>query len=286
MDILKFQQSKYISLLLDIESHPGTKGALCGIKTTCDVTKVNRLNQLLEDGLIVCDLDSRIYRLTPAGEHVSLLLHAIEKVQTEPPKLSEPPARPEVDILRSRYNGMIARCYSETAHEYDRYGGRGIRVCDEWLDSFDVFAEWALSNGFKSALTLDRRDVDGDYCPANCRWADIDTQANNRSSNCLITCDGETLSVKKWSERLGRSYSTMLMQLHAGWPDERIIHPEKYPRGRPKAGTTMLTCPECSSDAVWASFTDSVYGTGHCRRCKFSWVMSAQDFDRFCTMKG
>lgn len=81
--------------------------------------------------------------------------------------------------------GMKKRCTNPSHPHYNDYGGRGISVCAEWADSFSAFAEWALSHGYdenapKGKCTLDRIDPDGDYCPKNCRFADMVVQQNNR----------------------------------------------------------------------------------------------------------
>lgn len=83
------------------------------------------------------------------------------------------------------WHGMKARCYRKTHPYYKDYGGRGISVCDEWANDFYAFAAWALSHGYdekapKGKCTLDRIDPDGDYCPENCRFADMVVQQNNR----------------------------------------------------------------------------------------------------------
>ena len=75
--------------------------------------------------------------------------------------------------------GMKARCQTHTAHNYKNYGGRGIKVCEEW-QKFEPFYEWAMANGYQKGLTLDRIDVNGNYEPSNCRWATWKTQANNK----------------------------------------------------------------------------------------------------------
>ena len=86
------------------------------------------------------------------------------------------------------WQGMKERCYKESHVSYYLYGGRGIRVCDEWLNSYISFKTWAESNGYdweapRGQCTLDRKDVNGDYCPENCRWSDMKTQSNNRRNS-------------------------------------------------------------------------------------------------------
>ena len=85
--------------------------------------------------------------------------------------------------LYSIRRGMIERCYNEKSHAYSAYGGRGIKICDEWLNSesgLQNFVNWANLNGYSDELSIDRIDVNGDYEPSNCRWADDYTQAQNR----------------------------------------------------------------------------------------------------------
>ena len=89
--------------------------------------------------------------------------------------------------LYAIWDAMINRCKSPKHKAYHRYGGRGIKVCDEWQD-FTVFRQWALQNGYdenapRGTCTIDRTDNDGNYCPENCRWVDFKIQANNKCNS-------------------------------------------------------------------------------------------------------
>lgn len=88
--------------------------------------------------------------------------------------------------LYSVYFNMKYRCYNENANEYHNYGGKGIRLCEEWLgeDGYTNFKNWSLQNGYKEGLTIDRIDSNGNYCPDNCQW--ISKGENTAKSNAII----------------------------------------------------------------------------------------------------
>lgn len=98
------------------------------------------------------------------------------------------------------WQNMKGRCYNENNARWERYGGRGIKVCDEWRKDFRPFYDWAMANGYDETLTLDRIDNDGDYCPENCRWATQKQQSRNRSSNVNITIGNSTRTLTEWCE--------------------------------------------------------------------------------------
>lgn len=108
------------------------------------------------------------------------------------------------------WRGMKARCYYKKQFEYERYGGRGITVCEEWRTSYETFRDWALSNDYKSHLTLDRINTNGNYEPDNCRWATYKEQCNNRTNNRLIEFNGDIKTISQWSDTFGLSrYQTI-----------------------------------------------------------------------------
>lgn len=121
------------------------------------------------------------------------------------------------------WRGMKARCLNPNVLCFPNYGGRGITVCAEWTDSFDPFRDWALANGYRDNLTIDRIDVNGNYCPDNCRWVSMKTQCENRSNNNLLKLDGETQPVSVWAERIGVSADLLYSRKRKGWTDERIL---------------------------------------------------------------
>lgn len=123
--------------------------------------------------------------------------------------------------LYSIWRGMSTRCNIKNTDYYKHYGGKGVKICDEWKD-FSVFRDWALANGYADNLTLDRIDFNGNYCPENCRWLTIKEQSNNRSSNHCITYKGMTKTISQWAEYFGLSYSAMSARVYNGWSMERI----------------------------------------------------------------
>lgn len=117
---------------------------------------------------------------------------------------------------------MIHRCSDPHVESYPRYGGRGIGVCDEWLN-FQTFHDWAVSNGYSDELSIDRIGPDGDYCPENCRWADSETQNNNRRDNVFLEYDGRRMTIAQWSRELGVSKEMLYKRHQRGWSDADIL---------------------------------------------------------------
>lgn len=124
--------------------------------------------------------------------------------------------------LYNTWRGMKERCLNQNSSNYKNYGGRGIKICPEWLD-FENFKKWALKNRYRNGLTIERIDNDGDYCPENCRWASRLEQGNNKRNNHMITYRGETKSVASWARKYGINYTTLQSRLQSGWPIEKAL---------------------------------------------------------------
>lgn len=125
---------------------------------------------------------------------------------------------------------MKTRCLVQSAHNYVNYGGRGIKVCPEWLASFENFLNdmGARPDG----MSLDRIDVDGHYEPGNCRWATRKQQNNNRRDTRYLTLDGRTMCLSDWAKERGLMVNTITGRLASGKPMELVLQPGKLPRPR------------------------------------------------------
>ena len=120
------------------------------------------------------------------------------------------------------WKGMRERCNNPKASNYYRYGQRGIKVCEEWND-YVKFYEWAIANGYKEGLTLDRINNDGDYCPNNCRWVDKLTQGNNKCNNRVIEYQGQRYTLIQLSRLCGIERRTLGRRLSVGWSIEDAV---------------------------------------------------------------
>lgn len=132
---------------------------------------------------------------------------------------------------------MKVRCNRKTAINYYLYGGRGIKVCNEWANDFEKFREWSLANGYADDLTIDRINTNGDYEPLNCRWVTYKEQANNRRNNTLITYNNETHTMREWGRITGVGGDNIYNRLQDGWSIEKALTiPVKHYRKRKGIG--------------------------------------------------
>lgn len=113
------------------------------------------------------------------------------------------------------WHGMKTRIKNTNCKSWKDYGGRGIEVCEEW-DSFENFRDWAIENGYKDNLTLDRIDNNGNYNPENCRWITQKENDRNKRNNKILEYRGEKKTIAEWAEYANISYSTLKTRLRKG----------------------------------------------------------------------
>jgi len=123
------------------------------------------------------------------------------------------------------WQGMRLRCSNQNNRDYKNYGSRGISVCKEWMDSFQSFHNWAVSNGYNRNLTIDRKNNDGNYEPLNCRWTTLKIQANNTRRNHIITINGISKTIAEWSDFSGIKWTTIKERVRRGDEGYDIIRP-------------------------------------------------------------
>ena len=123
--------------------------------------------------------------------------------------------------LARTYRAMIDRCYNPKQDSYPHYGGRGITVCDRWLESITNFV--ADMGERPPGMTIDRIDLDGPYSPENCRWATSIEQMNNRTNNRFLTYNGQTLTAAQWSRIVSIDGSIICGRIRSGWSVERAL---------------------------------------------------------------
>lgn len=124
------------------------------------------------------------------------------------------------------WGGILKRCLLEKSVSFPRYGGRGIQVCEEWMN-FNVFCtaiETEIGKRPTAKHSIDRIDNNKGYFPGNVRWATRQKQAENQRNNIKITANGETLTLSEWARRLSVNFSTLQWRAANDWPDDKIIN--------------------------------------------------------------
>lgn len=135
------------------------------------------------------------------------------------------------------YCSMKQRCFYKKNNRFQNYGGRGITICDEWKNDFMSFYNWAMDNGYKDNLTIDRINNDGNYEPNNCRWVEEKTQAKNRRNNIIIEYNGKNYCLKDLCKKLNLKYATIYRRLKLNIPLEQALkkdYKQKYVNNLPK----------------------------------------------------
>lgn len=178
----------------------------------CGTCKVVATRSLKEGGTTSCgcrQMDKNTERLTKHGDYGSLEYQS--------------------------WNGAKNRCCNKQNKGYPRYGGRGIQMCDRWLDPENGYANFLADMGRRPSTkhSLDRIDVNGDYCPENCRWATITEQNRNTRAVRNLTYKGKTQCCTAWAEEYGISVAALYGRLEAGWDIEKALtYPVRQMRKR------------------------------------------------------
>lgn len=126
------------------------------------------------------------------------------------------------DPLYVAWKNMKLRCLNHSFSGWKDYGGRGIKVCERWLNSFENFA-FDMGEHPGKGYSLERIDNNGNYTPENCKWATRTEQGRNRRANTLLTYQGETLPISAWAERIGVKENTIFSRLRYGWSIEETL---------------------------------------------------------------
>lgn len=122
--------------------------------------------------------------------------------------------------------GIRQRCNNPNKKSYVNYGGRGVKVCDDW-DNYLNFKEWAISNGYEDDLTIERIDPNGNYEPSNCTWIPKGDQSKNRRSCNFLTFNGKTQTVSDWARELNINRTTINTRLRKGWAIDKVLSNSK-----------------------------------------------------------
>lgn len=121
------------------------------------------------------------------------------------------------------WTSMLQRCYNSKNPAYTNYGGRGINICNEWRSDFSLFFNWAMQNGYSDDLSIDRIDVNGDYCPDNCRFVTSKEQSRNTRKTIMVTYKDEIRPFTEWCEILGLPEVSVRYRLSHGWSVEKAF---------------------------------------------------------------
>ena len=129
--------------------------------------------------------------------------------------------------LYGRWANIKDRCHNPKCKDYKKYGGRGINVCDEWRNNFKKFAEWAIENGYRDGLQLDRIDNNKGYSPENCRFVDGKTNSNNRRDNLRVSLFGKLRTISEVAMITGIPAATLYGRLYRGEEIEHYVERRK-----------------------------------------------------------
>lgn len=141
--------------------------------------------------------------------------------------------------INTIYKAMKSRCYNPQNKAYKHYGGRGIKICKDWLENGgEKFYKWALDNGYMKGLSIERIDVDGDYCPENCKWITMAEQTRNRTDSLIFEYNGEKKCLSEWCRVFGVEEMYIRARINKGMSFEDAMFTPK------KEGHILEQCKE------------------------------------------
>lgn len=131
--------------------------------------------------------------------------------------------------LRGVHKAMLNRCYKKDDPQYENYGGKGVIICEEWRNSYEIFANWALENGWQKGLHIDKDKLAPEkpgkiYSPEFCLFLTCKENSQYKGDNRMLTYNGETLSASQWADKFGMKYNTFMVRLENGWDFEKIAN--------------------------------------------------------------
>lgn len=147
----------------------------------------------------------------------------IEKVKRGKLAEGRPRKSPLNERLHGIWSGMKSRCYNPKVAHYDRYGGRGITVCESWRKRYSEFRKWALKNGYDDSLTIERIDINGNYCPENCKWITHKEQGYNKENTLYIEFEGKKIPLKKFTDEMFLDYPSIHYYLKSFKPQTNSV---------------------------------------------------------------
>lgn len=124
------------------------------------------------------------------------------------------------------WRNMKIRCYTSKNKQYPRYGGRGIKICDRWLQSKNFMTDMLPT--YKDGLTIERIDNDGDYSPDNCRWATLEEQMRNRCNSSYVKYGDKEYYLKDLAKEQGLLVETVRARISRGWTPEQLINNYRF----------------------------------------------------------
>lgn len=169
------------------------------------------------------------------------------------------------------WTNIKQRCSNPDCDNYSLYGGRGIKVCNEWKHDFMAFYNWSMSHGYIGNLSIDRIDVNGNYEPSNCKWSTSKEQARNRRSNHIITYNGETKTLIEWAEQYNIKFEALYGRIKNGWPIDKAL---TMPLGKHyrKSSNDLITFGNMTKSLKeWAEQYNISYRTFWKRIKKLNW---------------